>query len=434
MKFTKAFLLFVALLVMTFIGCEDRSDLTAPAPVNTGSVSFARFVSLGNSITAGYQSGALYESASKYSFGALLAKQVGAGYVYPVYTDPGTGNRIEVASISPFATKVNTAMGTYANQNYAAPFNNLGVPGATAYDIIGATSSTTCFQAINGGGPNPMFDIVLRGLGSAFSQAKSLNPTFLTVWIGNNDILGYATSGGTKPYTPTSNFQAFWTQLADSLASLNTKVVVANIPNVTSIPFFTTVGGQLMLGGVTKVWAVTSTGDTQYVSLSQNLITLQGSSLVAGGTGFAKAAPLPNSVVLDSGEVATAIARITEYNAHIQSLASAKGFGYVDFNALLVPYANAARTGTYVTVDGLKLSTVYVTGNLFSLDGVHPSNVGAALIANEFINVINAKWGASIPKINLASIPGGLVLGKNIQFGKYGLPIFPAGTFDNLQF
>ena len=97
---------------------------------------------------------------------------------------------------------------------------------------------------------NPLFSLVLRSsaLGnSVFNQAKNLSPTLLTCWIGNNDVLGYATSGGVKPTEPTSSgiFGALYTQLGGALASLGCQVVVANIPDVTVIPFFNTVGPQV---------------------------------------------------------------------------------------------------------------------------------------------------------------------------------------------
>jgi lysophospholipase L1-like esterase len=286
-----------------------------------------------------------------------------------------------------------------------------------------------------------MFDLVLRGQGSAFRQAKAQNPTFLTVWIGNNDILGYATEGGTKPYTPVANFTAIYNQLADSIASLNSKVVVANIPNVTTIPFFTTVGGQLMLAGVTKVWAQRSDNSIAYVSLTQNMLTLKASELMYDasgnptGIGMVSSKPFPNAVVLDSGEVGTALSIISQYNSVIAAAATAKGFELVNVNTIFNQYADATQSAAGgIMVDGILFSVVFVKGNLFSLDGVHPSNQGHAILANEFISKINAKWGAAIPRINVANVPGGFVFGKELKISNIGIPIFPKGALDHLLF
>jgi hypothetical protein len=77
-------------------------------------------------------------------------------------------------------------------------------------------------------------------------------------------------------------------------------------------------------------------------------------------------------------------------------------------------------------------TTEFVFGGLFSLDGVHPSSQGYAIVANEFIEVINEKFSAEIPLVNVASVPGSLELNKRVEFNKLGLPIFAEGTFDSI--
>ncbi|MGE5436914.1 MAG: hypothetical protein ACM3O3_06765, partial [Syntrophothermus sp.] len=182
-----------------FAGCEDRTELTEPAAQNPnrGQVDLTKFVSIGNSITAGYQSGSLFQSAQEFSFPSQIAKQVGTTFVQPLVGDPGTLGRIEIVSLSPFATQYNSTSGTPLNIGYPLPYNNLGVPGALLVDILKATSSGT-----SASGNNPIFDLILRGSGTVFQQARLLQPTFITLWIGNNDVLGFATSGGVRPTSP----------------------------------------------------------------------------------------------------------------------------------------------------------------------------------------------------------------------------------------
>ena len=64
-------------------------------------------------------------------------------------------------------------------------------------------------------------------------------------------------------------------------------------------------------------------------------------------------------------------------------------------------------------LDGIPFTTTFVTGGLFSLDGVHPTSRGYGIVANEFIKVINTKWGTSIPLVNVSQIPGSLILAKD---------------------
>ena len=94
--------------------------------------------------------------------------------------------------------------------------------------------------------------------------------------------------------------------------------------------------------------------------------------------------------------------------------------------------ANDFTGGT--EINGVVFRTTYVLGGLFSLDGVHPSNQGQAVMGNEFIKAINTKFGATIPLIDVSSIPGSLVFAKGVSFDKYGYPNFTTGAFDHLFF
>lgn len=425
-------------IVGLLLGCEARTDLTPPAgpsSVNTGTASFARFVTIGNSLTAGYQSGSLYKSAQLYAYGNLIAQQVGSTYAMPLYSDPGSPGRLEIQALTATGVTIytNPNSGSPENLLYPLPYNNLGIPGAFVYDVLKATDSTTCFSAIaNPLAPvrNPLFNVVLRGSGTQYKQAKLQAPTMIILWIGNNDILGHATAGGTVPFTPTANFAGLYSQLADSIAALGAKVVVANIPDVTTIPFFTTIGPTLRSSGVPVVWGVRGgTLDTIPMNLTSNYLTLKAQDLLAVGYGQTKAKALPNSVILDSAEVVAVKNTIASYNATIAGIAAVKGFGLVNVNSI---FTNIAQNG--ITENGISFTSAFVLGGLFSLDGVHPTSRGQGVLANEFINVINSKFGASIPLVNVASIPSSLILKKGIGYDKFGLPKIPAGALDNLLF
>src|SRR5699024_2060291 len=91
---------------------------------------------------------------------------------------------------------------------------------------------------------------------TVIGDAAAQGATFFTLWIGNNDILSYATSGGSgvdqtgnlDPSTYGSNditdpnvFAAVYSQQVEALTQNGAKGVLLNIPEVTSIPYFTTV-------------------------------------------------------------------------------------------------------------------------------------------------------------------------------------------------
>ncbi len=489
-------LLFVLVIssLLVFIGCEDRNDLTAPAAPSTGDANFTTLVSIGNSLTAGYQQGSLYKSSQDYSFGNLIAQQVHTSYEQPLVSDPGmhhvgpTDGRMEVTSLNPFAFTINTASGTPLNADYSKPYNNMGIPGIILADVLLTKTSPSAFS-----GDNVFIDLVLRNQNAAtpttpLEQALSLQPTFVLGWIGNNDILGYATTGGTLPFTPEATFRTLYAQFAGALAQSGAKAALANIPNITSIPFFTTVGPQLAVGAPWSTIAAgqaglrqlglpfDASGDVIYESENgsnfgvfpakigfadsstvRNLTVLftlsfgsfssllgdtTGAYYTATGTavpanydvttafGFSPVNPLPGKFVLDQGEIAEVKSVTNSFNSDIAAQAAQYGFAFVDIHAFFNNTVNG-----YVA-DGVNFSNAYVTGGVFGLDGVHPTTQGYGIIANQFIKAINLKYSAKIPEVNVSTLPGSLVLssGTAPKVGKYGVVSFPLHAFDNFRF
>lgn len=473
----KYFYLFAltALAAFFVLGCEDRSDIVGVEQVvdgKSGNADLTRFVVIGNSLAAGYQSGALYQSAQIYSFGNLLANQVNTKFEMPLYSDPGSGGRLEIQALTATGAVIipNPGVGSTVNLTYPGPYNNLGVPGALTYDVLFATNANDCASALFANTPNPFFNLVLRNSGTQLNQALAKQPTFVILWIGNNDVLGFATSGGVSPSAPTdvTSFTQLYGGISQQLAASGAQVVVANIPNVTTIPFLTTVGpimatsvpwSQLALLGVPGlVYQKASApgfGIADSVSLRNGgvLITLRGSSYASmlGDTtgqyylssiteippnvditkpfGFHPQNPWPNSLILDPDEINTALTTTASYNAVIQSVSNSFNFGLVDINTLF----NTIKSSGGYKVDGITFTITYVTGGLFSLDGVHPTNQGHAILANEFISVINSKYSAKIPRIDVSQIPPSLKFTGKIG-AIFGYPQVSPDAFDRLLF
>jgi len=243
-----------------------------------------RYVALGNSLTAGYQSGAVVASEVQYAYPTLMAKQMGLSfgdgadqYQYVQYPDNGgIGSRNRITSFDATGTpqfafvSLSTAP---SNVALARPYNNLGIPGALLRDMNPPANDPLypARFAPATGNPfyNPFFGAVLRNpaaLGrTCVDQAVRLNPNLVTIFIGNNDVLGYASSGGaagtnfvTLAQTPTAApaptetivFTAQFNALMDSCVRRmpNAKFIVGNIPDVMAAPYFTTVGPQLRAG------------------------------------------------------------------------------------------------------------------------------------------------------------------------------------------
>ena len=467
----KLFKLISALLTVSVVafyaGCTDTAP-SEPA-AGLGSVTITSYVAIGNSLPAGYQSNAWYESSQIYSYPNLLATQLrvsGANvtFVQPLWSDPGTpieGTNIPSQyfvlslvgpKIGPDFTK--TAGGP-KNLAYAAPYNNLAIPGAFIYDFLNAKDSSTCFSAF-GGVRNPLFTTTLRGLGTQFQQAKILRPNLVTFELGDNDVLAYATSGGASPITPAATFQQLFFLSMDSLRTAlgpNAIIMAANIPEVTSIPFATTIpsrglvltqaqadglnaatGGVFQFtAGVNGFLAFTGTGSpanpTPVKKLTASdyvLLTCPQDSLKSAGWGSLK--PIPGIYVLDAAEISASQNAVAAYNAAVNAIAAQFNVLVVDIHGLL---ASIDQQG--VEYAGQTLTSDYVVGGVFSLDGVHPTSKGQGLMANEFIKVLNAKTGTSIPYVDIGSLPGIPVALTKYSFAGKPVPYIPVDALQAMQ-
>lgn len=443
MKFiNKKLLLIPGLVLGLAVGCEDFSSLDLD-PVQTGSANFSRYVAVGNSITAGIQNNALYRSAQEYTYGRILARQVRAeeAFTQPLISDPGIGERIELTSLDPLGTRRNQNQGQPLTQNQK-PFRNLGVPGAVLVDFMNPNNSGNLKErATNPSHPsfNPFYSIVMesselqKSAPSLFNQVAKQDPSFITFWLGNNDVLGYVLAGGEgRSITPPNTFRQLYQASAQALASTGAGVVIYNIPDVTTIPFVFYLRAQLDTQGLitfseqSQSWQlVTEQGNFDIYIETDNgarvmrqfdFPLLTASSYVSQLQSGQVAPPItpgnavPDRLVLDgpaggpqdSSELEQVQDAVAQYNAAIAATASGAGFALVDINAI---FESIVNSGAY-TANGLTLRPV--PGELFSFDGVHPSNRGHAAIANETIAVINDAFGAAIPTVNINRIPEGL--------------------------
>ena len=458
-------ILILVSIVLLSSACDDYNELTAPPPVNLGSADFTRFVSIGNSLTMAEQSSSVFETSQMYSFGKLIANQVGTTYEQATFSDPGTGGRLEIRSLDlvngSAEIVVNSETGSPTNLSYPTPYNNLGIKGAFLTDVINARSANTCYTA-NFGAPNPLFDAVLRGFGTQLELAQIQQPTLVTLWIGNNDILAFATRGGLFPITNVQQFAANYKTILDNLQAVGAQVVMANIPDIKNIPFFKTVGPGIGLklqqnqipgmvyqttGGIgqatvndlfslnvlillTGSSAASLIGDVTGAYYTLNGIPVPPGVNTAYPFGLAPENPWPNNLILDPIEMAAVDQTVSAYNNIIETEASSRGFAFVDIHKLL----NAVGAPGGIVVNGIIFSSDFITGNAYSLDGVHPTTQGYGLVANAFIETINDKYNASIPLINVATLPGSLIFEGTIPMGKYGIPQIPFGALDRIIF
>jgi hypothetical protein len=382
----------VALFVAGCSGpCSKIDPITAPK-AGGGSADFSVYAAMGTSIGAGTESGGLVFRHQEHAYPALFARQVGSAFTYPAISDSGLPALLRLVSLgtSPVILP-GSHPGQPANLTWPASYTNMSIPGALLADA--ADSSLY--------GRSQIFAIIQRGRGTILQQVASLHPTFVSFEYGANEVLGPATSGSGTPGIDWMTFRRLLRATLDALQDSlpNAKLALFTVPDVTSIPFVTTIkpylvnpanGSHIPLIGPDGLL-----GESDFVLLTA-------ATLLAGGTGIpvevgGNGNPLPDQVVLSAGEADDLRYQLDSYNHDIEDEAGIRGMALVDLHGLLV---RAATTG--IQVGAARYSSAFLTGGLFSLDGVHPTDLAHGLIANILIDAVNAKFGASVPHVNLS--------------------------------
>lgn len=516
-------------LLFGFTACESDDDTLSdpliddtvsnpPTPnFTSGSADFSTFVSIGNSLTAGFSDNSLFAKGQVVSFPNLLAQRMslagGGDFTQPLTSDDVGGLLLNGAPISgprlifnPVTQGLQPASGTPSTDIanvIPGPYNNMGVPGAKSFHLLAnGYGDIMNFPAA----ANPYFiRMASNPNASMLEDAMDLSPSFFSLWIGNNDVLGYATSGGdgSNPITDVGTFTFAMNTLVSTLTSGGAEGILANIPNVTDAPFFTTVPfapldptdpdfasqiptlngifGQLnqvyaFLGEPERSIVFSQTAASAVVIKDETLADL--SVQIAGVLGAsptfpafvqslglpAAAAPLvanllgtaygqsrqanesdllilpsssvigevnqpffdflvsqgipatlagqfavegityaldDNWVVLPSElmEIQTATAT---FNSIINGLAEDNDLALFDVNT----FFNGVATNGFIVNDFYTMTADFVTGGTFSLDGIHPSPRGYAVVTNQMIAAINAKYGSNLPEVNPVDYTG----------------------------
>ncbi|MEQ9308708.1 MAG: hypothetical protein RLN90_04585 [Balneolaceae bacterium] len=513
---------------------EDNPAPTAPpAPSGSqGNADYTKFVSIGNSLTAGFMDAALYNQGQQSSLGALIAAQLKIA----VESDGGTFdefNQPDINSVNGFNTSIQpdndptTApafgrikldlvagvpsptingdpIGAYSGT--ISSLNNFGIPGIQVGQMLTAGAGTPGDPAFS-----PFYARMASSPGTStiLGDVIATQPTFFTLWIGNNDILGYAATGGSNEaiFTSEGDFNTRFNAVVDALmANTSAKGVIANIPPVTTAPFFRAVtwnnvaldqatADQINSGfaavngaiqGCANVGVAQSDIDRRLVSynagnnpilaideelddlgtcfdllLGAQQISAQqraqltpyeqsrplvegelvllsaGSVLGTEADGDASTADTPIGVVIPLGfslaegslsgdkyylslaEQAAIQSRSVAFNTTIATavLSRTDGrLGLFDTNAGLPGNPNITL-GVFadllgldgelgIEIEGTLLDPDFLPNGIYSTDGIHPNIRGNAILANEFLKVMEGTFGSTIPKVSVIAKPG----------------------------
>jgi lysophospholipase L1-like esterase len=239
------------------------------------------------------------------------------------------------------------------------------------------------------------------GLGQAYSQttfAVKANPTTIFIWAGNNDALVADISGMPSSMTSVADFTTQYTSLITELTTkTKAHLVIANIPDVTLVPYLQPAATILAEYSAATGYPVSVLSGLFGISAG-DLLNPEGLAEVAAIVAGKQTTPVSDAGVLTAAEVATVQQRVTDFNTVIAAQAKAAGATVVDIHAL---FANLIANG--LPINGYTGSAAFL-GGVFSLDGIHPTNTGYAVIANTFIDAMNSGFNAKIPDVNVATV------------------------------
>ncbi|WP_300439299.1 G-D-S-L family lipolytic protein [Christiangramia sp.] len=516
----KNYFKYIAILALGVVSCEPELEnpIEDGEVYSNGEADFSNYVALGNSLTAGYADGALYITGQQNSYPNILAEKFALvqdteDFTQPLVSDNTGGlllggtqiaeNRFVLAGESLATARPARYTGAAPTTDVTkkltdGPFNNMGVPGAKSYHLLAPGYGSVAGVAT--GAANPYFArFASAENATVLADAAAQNPTFFTLWIGNNDVLSFATSGGAGVYqqnvtdftqygpndiTDPNAFAFVYNALVSQLAGgeNGAEGVLINIPNVADIPFFQVVptnaipldaatAGALnaqfgayntqILPGLVQAGVITEAEANSrkiiFAEGTQNFVTLTDEDLTnvsgilqqppfnldaqtAGLLGQLRQAttsdlipltsagfigttvnnnpmlvngvsvPLGDQHVLTSSEQQLVAQVTAQYNGAISAIAQEFSLGLVDANSLLSQIDSEGG----LVYQGVPITSQFVTGGAFSLDGVHLTPRGYAVIANEIVKEINATYGSNVPAVDVGSY-GTVTLNNNVQ-------------------
>ena len=476
----------------------EDNPLPSVPEYSSGSADFSTFVSLGASFTAGYADGALYNLAQVNSYPAMMASSFGAtidgGLTFQqpdINSEKGFNTSVGQPADTPAPLgrfKLDTSipgpsptLGGDPISAYTGPqIHNFGVPGIQVGQLL--TPLT--------GGPadptNPAFNAFYQRFASApgtstiLGDAVALQPTFFSMFIGGNDVLGYAVSGGSNDdiLTDAASFQGAYSAVISTLMnSTSANGVVMDIPFFLGLPLFQAVpynaipltaqgdvdalnaayaaynGGlqQAVLGSlITEDEANRRTinfnlGANAFVMEDENLSDLSAlglpslrqsemtdivliSAVTAFGAGVGTAIAAGDELVLTPEEQGIIENSRQTFNGIIAAIVSDPTISNRIALIEATPFSNpldptSCTGGTFcdlfgftdgvpgINVEGINLAPDFSPNGVISTDGLHLNPRGSAVFANEWIDAVENKFGATLPSISVTELPSVVVCG-----------------------
>ena len=402
----------VALVVLAACS-EDRT--TGPA----GQDAFARYVSIGTSVTMGVQSDGVYYASQQHAWPALLAHQAFATkFTEPLLQGPGCYSPL-IAPLQ-FQRRLSGAQYPAINAqdqicallgSTTLPTNNVAIDGATTYAALRVTPETTAVAPITveSDQRKRLYKAVLLPKNSQVTEMMSQNPTLVSVELGANEVLRTVTGGIVVPaaayrqadntftFYPITLWQPQYDAIVDSVAKTGAKAMLVSVPLIPSLVGVYPGDDFYQQAAAFQSFGIVVNADCQG---NTNLIYAFGKVFTALGSpkpyNFSCTNnPSAADFILTPADTAFVDDLIRQMNAHISAQATAHSWSYFDFNAALAKFV--AAKGHFSLNAFLTCTRPF--GQYVSLDGVHPTADGQQEIANAAADALNSTYSFLIPKI-----------------------------------
>lgn len=400
------------------MSCHSDDSLNPPDIANP---MFRRYVSMGNSITAGLQSGGINDSTQQRAYPVLLAAAMGTTFNIPSFNNnavlgngcpPPLNNNVTQTRVGPLPPT-----GCSLRVTTDQPLNNVGMPGATVAELL-----------TNLGAPPSATDIYkqfILGGRTEVELMKSLNPTFVSVWIGSNDAVGTFLSvnpGDPAEVTDPATFTVKFDSVLDAIQSEGARAVLLSVPNPTLVPY----------ASMGAIWFCLKNGNGQggncgapfpdqdptLAGIPTFTVNANCAPVPPTGGGISILVPWPvgltklntavggtpaeidcsvDAEVVTAAELTNLVTATAAYNAHIASEAQARGFAYWDVNPTFAALVANGTIPQFPDIAPALLGQSVGFGPMFSLDGFHPSSAAHRLVADSVASAINTTYGTSLP-------------------------------------
>jgi hypothetical protein len=390
---TKTLLIFVIFIL--FDSCKKTDEIDPK-------INLSRYIAVGNSLTAGVSNSGLYNESIINSYPNLIAQQLkkisGGNFNQALFAtgqENGTGY-LKFKGYNGFVPNIvqETTKTAFLSQGklnkYVGENQNLGMPFMKMAEIDDANIRNF----------NPFFDRLLPETAPSITylqMVEATNASFFTCWLGNNDVLSYASSGGRNAITDKGLFTKNVKKLLDVLTKNGAKGVVANISDVTAIPAITLLSSFRPLLSNAKFYITTKNGVREgtakdFLLIPSNINGLDISNIGSKGTNITE--PWADGEVLDSDEVILVQKATADFNQILADEAKARNLPFLDTNILF----NKLKSG--ISENGESVDLAFISGGIFSIDGAHLTAKGNAYTANEYLKLINSFYKLQLPLLD----------------------------------